>query len=202
MTNENNTENQEKKDLNEHNSQEKKVVIDIEKEGFVSDSKTQSEQIKDENSVPKKKRKIGEILKFDEIGNIFRRTKEQNKNVKIYAILGVIFSILAVGLVYPCFYGGLGLFNYIIGGFFTNFSLAMGGNIVLILLLGLILVVFLGTIAIVLFLLPVALALFSLILPIFQLIVNRKWWGWVALAFGISAIPLCILIMSVLFKVL
>lgn len=213
MANENTPENDEEKNINESNGQEKKVVIDVEKEGVVTDNSTQGEtkkdekttqsnSQKDEKTTAKKKRKLGEILGFDEIGNIFKRTKEQNKNVKKYAILGVIFALCSMALVYPCFYGGLGIFHYVISGFFTNFSSAMAGNIVLILLIGLIVVVVLGSIAIVLFLLPVALALFSLILPIFQLIVNRKWWGWVALFIGISAIPLCVFIMSLLLKVL
>lgn len=206
MTKENNFENEDNIKTNASQNEEKKVVIDVEKDGVVtektSQSSSQSSTQTENKTNAQKKRKLGTILGLDEIKNIFKRTKEQNKNVKKYAILGIIFAICSVALVYPCFYGGIGIFNYVLNGFFANFSSAMAGNIVLILLIGFIVVVFLGTIAIVLFLLPIALALFSLILPIFQLIVNRKWWGWVTLALCISAIPLCVFFMSLLIKVL
>lgn len=202
MANEENLENKEENVVNDSEKEEKKVILNAEEDGIVTENSSQSETKKENKTSSTGKRKFGSILGFDEIANLFKRTREQNKNVKKYAIIGIIFSICSIALVYPCFYGGLGLFNFLINTFFASLSTALSGNIVLIILLGFLIAVILGTLAIALFLLPVALALFSLVLPIFQLIVNKKWWGWVALVFGVSAIPLCIFLLSTLIQAL
>jgi len=178
--------------------EEKKVVLNAENEGIVTENLAQNSPLSDDKTVKNKKRKLGTILGFDEIKGMFKRTKEQNKNVKKYAILGIIFALCSVALVYPCFYGGFAIINFIFNSFVANISTATAGNVVLIILIVPIVAIVLGSFAIALFLAPVGLALFSLILPIFQLIVNRKWWGFVALAFGILAIPLCVLIFTLL----
>lgn len=200
----NKDENQLNQSQNAENDKEKegnKIFLDA-NEGAVTEKSSENEVKTEEKPFTNKKRTFGSMLGFDEIFRVFKRSKEQNKNVKKYAILGIIFSVLSVALVYPCFYGGLGLFNFIINSFFGSLSSAVSGNIVLIFLIGLIVSVVLGTIAIALFVLPVGLAIFSLILPIFQLIMNKKWWAWLALAFGISAIPLCIFIFMQLIQAL
>ncbi len=150
----------------------------------------------------KNKRSLGSLLGFDEIKGSFKRTKEQNKDVKKFAILGVIFSLCSVALVYPCFYGGIATFNFLVSALFVALGTAFSGNIVLIFLIGMIAAAILAIFAIALFLLPLGLALLSLILPIVQLVLNRKWWGWVSLVIGVCAIPSCILVLMALLQTL
>lgn len=142
----------------------------------------------------KKRRSLGSLLGFDEIRSTFKRTREQNKNVKKYAIAGVILALCSVALVWPCFQGGMGIIDYLINSLFSGISGSTGGNIVLVILIGVIASAVLGVIGIFVLLLPAVLALFSLALPIFQLILNRRWWSWVSLAVGLASVAACILL--------
>ncbi len=195
---------------NENNDvSEKKGSVELEMEDKIAvqtqQDDFQNEQFKTEKSLNqfpaqgqnplKKKRSLGSLLGFDEIKSTFKRSREQNKNVKKYAIAGIILAICSVALVWPCFYGGVGIFNFLMNSLFSGLSGATGGNIVLVFLIGIIGALVFGVLGIFLFLLPAILALFSLILPVFQLIMNRKWWSWVSLAFGVIAVAACILIM-------
>jgi cation transport ATPase len=155
--------------------------------------KPESESVKN----GKKKRSFGSIFGFDELKSTFKRTKEENKNVKKYAILGIIFSVCAVALVFPCFFGGIALFK-LIGGIFTSIFGISGGDFVFALLLGIVAGSILGVLAIAIMLLPFVLAVFALILPIFQVIVNGKWWAWVGFVLGVATVPVCVYILTIL----
>lgn len=132
---------------------------------------------KNNNSQPIKRKKRFNIL--NPFGSIYKRTKldEERKNKSvIFGWLSILFSFLCVGLVYPCVLLGVKglIFTFTtFMGFFTYFF-ALGH-------------IFLFCLSLCAFLIPFYLWVHGVVLVIWQLCLNRRFIGWLALIIWLAS---------------
>lgn len=132
----------------------------------------------DDNNQPiKRKKRLNILNPFGNVYKVAKSDEEKKKKTVIFGWLSILFSLLCVGLVYPCVWLGVKgiIFTFTtFMGFFTYFF-ALGHIIIF-------------SLSLCAFLIPFYLWIHGVVLVIWQLCLNRRFIGWLALIIWLASV--------------